>query len=44
MEAIHPFMNSGVAPPSDQHVLPGVTTNSATATNCVPLYDLRGIH
>ena len=23
---------------------PGVTTNSATATNCVSLYDLRGIH
>ena len=22
----------------------GVTTNSATATNCVSLYDLRGIH
>ena len=23
---------------------PGVTTNSATATNCDSLYDLRGIH
>ena len=22
----------------------GVTTNSATATNCVSLYDLKGIH
>ena len=22
----------------------GVTTNSATATNCVSLYDLRGIY
>ena len=22
----------------------GVTTNSATATNCVSLYDFRGIH
>ena len=22
----------------------GVKTNSATATNCVSLYDLRGIH
>ena len=22
----------------------GVTTNSATATNCVSLFDLRGIH
>ena len=22
----------------------GVTTNSATATNCVSLYDLEGIH
>ena len=22
----------------------GVTTNSATASNCVSLYDLRGIH
>ena len=22
----------------------GVTTNSATVTNCVSLYDLRGIH
>ena len=22
----------------------GVTTNSATAINCVSLYDLRGIH
>ena len=22
----------------------GFTTNSATATNCVSLYDLRGIH
>ena len=22
----------------------GVTTNSVTATNCVSLYDLRGIH
>ena len=22
----------------------GVTTNSATATNCVSFYDLRGIH
>ena len=24
--------------------LAGVTTNSANATNCVSLYDLRGIH
>ena len=24
--------------------LAGVTTNSATATNCASLYDLRGIH
>ena len=26
------------------HCKAGVTTNSATATNCVSLYDLRGIH
>ena len=25
-------------------IITGVMTNSATATNCVLLYDLRGIH
>ena len=33
---------SPAGPP--QFVSAGVTTNSATATNCVSLYDLRGIH
>ena len=34
---------------ADVHIIsstvqPGVTTNSTTATNCVSLHDLRGVH
>ena len=31
-------------PKIGESALPGVTTNSAAATNCVSLYDLKGIH
>ena len=33
-----PYIHSGT------DITTGVTTNSATATKCVSLYDLRGIH